>query len=84
MSSPIDEEINIDNVEDDLRIKIEQAHSLHFSLEEKATHVVDELILGCNLTPKSYNLAIRLHLYIDIKDKEYYVMESLMVIFPIQ
>lgn len=61
-----------------------EAHSLHFSMEEKAALDVNDLMLGCESTPKTHNLAIRLRLFFDIKDTEYYVMESLMVVMSLK
>lgn len=81
LSSPIDEEIEINDAEDRLRQQRTQAHSLHFLPEEKTTRTIDDLMPCCILTPESCNLAICL--YLDIKDNECQVMESLMVMLPI-
>lgn len=58
----------------------EQALSLLFDMEVKAARLVTDLMPGCELTSQSLNLAIRLCLFLDIKDVDYYVMKSLMIV----
>lgn len=53
-------------------------------MKEKAACAVNDMMFGCELTPKTRNLTICLRLILDIKVAEYYVMESLMFIMPLQ
>lgn len=58
----------------------DQALSLQWNMEQKATREVNDLMPVCQLTPQSRNLAIRLCLFLDIKYIDYYVMQSLMIV----
>lgn len=53
-------------------------------MEEKAFLTVNYLMSGCERTPKLRNHSVFLCLFLEIKDAEYYTMESLMIIIPLK
>lgn len=70
-------EVDVNKIEQ----KMQQDRSLFlkWEMEQQATKVVNELVPSFQLTISSHYLAIRLHLFLNIKDADYYVIQSLMM-----
>lgn len=49
-------------------------------MEFKAVKAVDKLLPGCGLTRQTRNLTVHLRLFLNIKNVDYYVFQSLMII----
>lgn len=49
-------------------------------MEQKVTRAIYDSLPGSEITKQMGNLAIRLRLFLDIKDADYYMIQSLTVI----